>query len=127
MEAANAIRDASQNSALDAGTARMVTKAFGLRLGALEVDYTTRKVEFPVQAGSSGNGKPANILEALFRGDSGQAAGPSQTQEMDTAALDAASSHPDPLWRRGLTAYARTKDQLRRDAANATRAVLAVI
>jgi hypothetical protein len=45
MEASGQIRQASQNQPLEAVKARVTTRAFGFRLGAFGVDYTSKKVE----------------------------------------------------------------------------------
>jgi hypothetical protein len=72
--------------------ARVVTRAFGIRLGPIAVDYTFKQME--VDPGSSGQPQDQSRQQAAAQ------------------AQQAASTHPDPTWRRGLTAYARAGSQL---------------
>lgn len=110
MEAASIQAQASQNPMSQAGKARMVTRTIGFRLGPLEVDYSTRQVEFDAsrfgQAGQDSRSAPHCDASA---------AGDEVSARLAAARGETAANHPDPLWRRALTAYARAAGQAGQD------------
>ena len=132
MEASSQIRQASQNQVSEALKARVVTRAFGIRLGGFGVDYTSKEVTVDPggqnktgQTGQDTRGQAfetemdrERLREQIFDAPWQEAAAPQQQQ--------AAASHPDPVWRKGLQAYAKAKNMLLADSARAGSTRLAV-
>lgn len=128
MEASSQVRQASQNQLLASVSARVITRAFGLRLGGFGVDYTSKQVVVD----------PESLAERKQPDTAGQAF----TTEMERERLrekvfdaswsesaqapEPAPSHPNLAWRKGLQAYARARDMLLADTARAARTKLAV-
>lgn len=145
MEATSQLRQASSSSqAFDAVKARVVTRSFGVRIGSFGVDYTSRKVELDPEEQSarknrdtSGQAFQTEMERERLRQevsdvawnersqDSGAQDGarPGTQAEAQTAA---APAHEDPLWRRGLAAYAKARDLLLADAVRTKGTRLAV-
>ena len=163
-----ALRSVPQSSLYDSLKARVVTKAFGLRIGAFGVDYTSKSVEVdPEQrkdakpsldpggrrdqtAAGRASASPTDTRAQAFQtemqretlrrqvwdvpyrtGDQADAqAGAADSagtgQDPTSGASASSSSHPDPAWRRGLTAYAQARDLLRSDALRLASTRLAV-
>lgn len=130
MEASPAIGQASREQAFEALKARVVTRSFGIRIGGFGLDYTSKKVTVDPDEKAKQSGRDTRGQEFATEMDrerlrqmlydtpwSGSAQAGQSSQ---------ASSHPDPAWRRGLTAYARARDMLRADAARASGTTLAV-
>ena len=128
MEASSQVRQASQNQMSASVSARVITRAFGLRLGGFGVDYTSKKVVV----------EPENQAERKQSDTTGQAfAVEMEREHLREQVFDApwteslqtpepAPSHPDPAWRKGLQAYARARDMLLADSARSARTKLAV-
>jgi hypothetical protein len=128
MEASSQVRQASQNQLLASVSARVITRAFGLRLGGFGVDYTSKQVvvdpegqtarKQPDTAGQTFNSEldRTGLREQVFDAPWSEAV---QTPEP-------APNHPDPVWRKGLQAYARARDMLLAESARSARTVLAV-
>jgi len=156
-----ALRAAPQNNHFDSLKARVVTKAFGLRIGAFGVDYTSKSVEVdPDQQQAAGSTRDSGSRQAaggastperdtraqafqtemeretlrrqVYGAPYRQAAQTGPASPADTAAPDpspssqAFSNHPDPVWRRGLAAYAQARQLLRSDAQRMASTRLAV-
>lgn len=166
-----ALRIAPQNGLVDSLKARVVTKAFGLRIGAFGVDYTSKSVEVdPDQARSASAATAASAAASPSVVSADATIAPASPQAPDTraqafqaemtrarlhqqlsdasslrtgraaqdgppsdgasqgqdATAQAASSHPDPVWRRGLAAYAQARDLLRSDSRRLASTRLAV-
>lgn len=151
MEASGQIRQASQNQAFEAVKARVTTRAFGFRIGAFGVDYTSKKVEVDPddqagrrkQGGSKAGG--AGYSPAGLRSGAGRASSPDapsadaqasssafENPGAHSSAIASASGrtdgadHPDPAWRRGLAAYVKARDLLLSDSSRSGRVSLAV-
>jgi hypothetical protein len=128
MEASSQIRQASQNQLSEALTARVVTRAFGIRLGGFGVDYTSKQVTVDpgAQTGNTSQDTNGQAFETELSRER------LRDQIFDTPWQEpspeqqAASSHPDPAWRRGLQAYAKAKNMLLVDSARAKSTRLAV-
>lgn len=120
------------NPPFDALSARVVTRAFGVRFGGFGLDYSSREVlvdpdsrngadlggalaraALAAQAGTEARNPSERVYEAAWR-----ESGPELTAAPPP-------DHPDPAWRKGLRAYAKARDLLRADASR-SRASLAV-
>jgi len=128
MEASSQIRQASQNQISEALTARVVTRAFGIRLGGFGVDYTSKQVT--VDPGTKTGKTDQDTRGQAFETEMGRERLREQIfdtpwQEAATQ-QQAASSHPDPVWRRGLQAYDKAKNILLTDAVRARSTRVAV-
>jgi hypothetical protein len=99
MEAVTAQSEASQRLVMETMKARVVTRAFGIRLGPIALDYTFKQME--VDPGATGQAQDQTRQEAAAQ------------------AQQTVSTHPDPTWRRGLTAYAQASAQLGPQASQA--------
>lgn len=107
MEASSALGEASQITLLQTLKARVVTTAIGFRIGPLGVDYSSKRVELDPEKPDSGqNGKPS--LDQAYQ----QAKARFETASLQTELQSVASNHPDPQWRRGLSAYAKAQSAL---------------
>lgn len=107
MEASSAIRDASQITLLQTLKARVVTTAIGFRIGPLGVDYSSRRVELDPEKPDSGqSGQPS--LDQAYQ----QAKNRFEAQSASTQTQSIAANHPDPQWRKGLSAYAKAQNAL---------------
>jgi hypothetical protein len=128
MEASSQVRQASQNQLLASVSARVITRAFGLRLGGFGVDYTSKQVV--VDPEGQTERKQVDAAGQAFNSEH-DPEGPKE-QVFDAAWREAiqtpepAPTHPDPVWRKGLQAYARARDMLLADSARAARTKLAV-
>jgi len=126
---------ANATPSLDTLSARVVTRAFGVRIGGFGVDYSSRQVVIDPDRGSGANLGDALAKAALAAQASTGGLTPervydaawSETSLAGTglAAASPEPDHPDPAWRKGLRAYAKARDLLRADAAR-PRAALAV-
>lgn len=128
MEATVRIRQASQNQAFEAVKARVITRAFGIRLGGFGVDYTSKQVEVD-QDGKTGGAKRDTTGQAFET----EIERERLREQMSAAQSSGSVSDPqqsstslDPMWRRGLAAYAKAQDVLRLDAARTGSTRLAV-
>lgn len=155
MEATSQLRQTSSDQAFDALKARVVTRSFGVRIGGFGVDYTSRKVEVDPEDHAARKQPDTarqafqtemererlrrEVVDAAWRERSqsdaasadGQAASLADSradsrESRQTQARDSAVSHEDPLWRRGLSAYAKARDQLLADVARSRGTRLAV-
>lgn len=128
MEATGQIRQASQNQAFEAVKARVITRAFGIRLGGFGVDYSSKQVVVD-QDGQTGGAKRDTTGQAFETEIERERLREqmSAAQPGDSASdPQQASSPQDPMWRRGLTAYAKARDVLLLDAARSGSTRLAV-
>ena len=129
-------RPSPDAKAFEAVKARVVTRSFGVRLGAFGVDYTSKKVILDQDGREPGQAPDAAVRASRTRKARGklleeasyvswrEATGQDATDSQ--AAQAGRSTHPDPLWRRGLDAYAKARDMLRVGSSRAARASLAV-
>ncbi|WP_243311765.1 hypothetical protein [Fundidesulfovibrio agrisoli] len=121
----------SANPPFDALSARVVTRAFGVRIGGFGLDYSSREVLVdPDSRGGAGlGGALARAALAAQAGSDAQKASErvfeASWSEAGPALADPPPDHPDPAWRKGLRAYAKARDLLRADAARG-RTYLAV-
>jgi hypothetical protein len=128
MEASSQIRQASQNQLLASVSARVITRAFGLRLGGFGVDYTSKQVL--VDPEGQTERKQADTAGQAFNSELDR--DNLREQVFDASWREAvhtpepAPTHPDPVWRKGLQAYARARDMLLAESARAARTKLAV-
>ncbi|WP_243439237.1 hypothetical protein [Fundidesulfovibrio soli] len=119
------------NPPFDALSARVVTRAFGMRIGGFGLDYSSRQVLIDPDSrnGSSLGGALAKSALAAQTGSEAQKASERVFEAAwSEAGPDLAApppDHPDPAWRKGLRAYAKARDLLRSDAAR-SRSSLAV-
>lgn len=145
MEASNRIspgadRASPDSKAFEAMKARVVTRSFGVRFGAFGVDYTSKKVVLDQdgqqpgasgggaaptsQGGQAGKARERLLEEASYV--SWRDAFSQQEQARAQGAQPGKSTHPNPVWRRGLDAYAKARNMLRAESIRATRTSLAV-
>ncbi|GFK94711.1 hypothetical protein NNJEOMEG_02558 [Fundidesulfovibrio magnetotacticus] len=110
--------------------ARVVTRSLGVRLGGFGVDYTSRRVVVDPGPGQAGDQAQAQAAAKALAEAAARQAGAERVFEADwsdpTPEFTPAPDHPDPVWRRGLRAYAKARDMLRADAASSRRQSLAV-
>lgn len=124
MEASALSRQASQQPDYEAVKARVITHAFGFRLGPFGVDYSSRRVEVDPEAKSGRKrreGAGSNAAEGFAArfASAGAGGAPDLKGEPFEAAGESARAvpspppdHPDPAWRKGLAAYAKARDIL---------------
>lgn len=127
MEASPTIGQASREQSFEALKARIVTRAFGIRIGGFGVDYTSKKVT--VDPDEKAQEKSRDTRSQAFATEMAREALRERllnTAGSGQAGQAARSSHPDPLWRRGLTAYAKAMDMFQADAAREASTTLAV-
>jgi len=131
MEASSPIGQggqSSQNQALSAVSARVVTRAFGLRLGSFGVDYSSKQVT--VEPDETAARKQTDTRAQAFQTELARESLREQissTSSSDTTpGQENTVSHPDLAWRTGLTAYAKARNQVLTDAARAASSTLAV-
>ncbi len=114
-------------SQYEAVKARVVTRAFGVRLGIFGVDYTSRQVSIDPDAGAgrSQSGGQTGQEQAGTRDAGGFARPDAHDAVWTEAAALTETPRPrapsDPAWRKCIAAYARAAS-----AANRPRAAIAV-
>jgi len=127
MEASSGIRQASRDQQFDTVKARVVTHSFGLRIGAFGVDYTSKKVT--VDPDEKTGKKKQDTRGQAFETEMERERLREQTLDAswrDTSTQNnAAASHPDPAWRRGLAAYAKARDMVRTAGRSSTTLAVA--
>jgi len=117
-----------QNQAPGSVSARVVTRAFGLRLGGFGVDYSSKQVTVGPdnQTGSSQSDTRAQAFQTEMDRESLREQLLSATQTAGATGQSSTVSHPDQTWRTGLTAYAKARDQMLTTAARVASTTLAV-
>lgn len=117
-----------QNQTLGSVSARVVTRAFGLRLGGFGVDYSSKQVtvEPDDQTGSNKTDTRAQAFQTEMDRESLREQLLNASQTSGAAGQSSTVSHPDQTWRTGLTAYAKARDQMLTTAARVASTTLAV-
>ncbi|MFZ5426597.1 MAG: hypothetical protein ACOZEN_06460 [Thermodesulfobacteriota bacterium] len=128
MEASAGIRQASRDqSSFDAVKARVVTHAFGLRLGAFGLDYTSKKVTVDPdeKAGKKRQNTRGQEFETELERERLRERVFDASFREASSMPETSSSHPDPAWRRGLAAYAKARDLVRASGRVSTKLAVA--